>query len=82
MIEDALLTVVQEAYVQGISTRKMEKLFKAFGLPGIDKSKVSRICKELNEMVHQFSRTAITRLLSVHLAGCHSVEGQRESSGG
>ena len=54
MIEDALLTVVQEAYVQGIATRKMEKLFKALGLPGIDKSKVSRICKELNEMVQQF----------------------------
>jgi len=54
MIEDALLTVVQEAYVQGVSTRKMKRLFKAFGLPGIDKSKVSRICKELNEMVQQF----------------------------
>ena len=54
MIEDALLTVVQEAYVQGISTRRMERLFKALGLPGIDKSKVSRICKELNEMVQQF----------------------------
>jgi len=54
MIEDALLTVVQEAYVQGISTRKMERLFKALGLTGIDKSKVSRICKELNEMVQQF----------------------------
>jgi transposase-like protein len=35
-VEDALLTVVQEAYVQGISTRKMRKLFIAFGLPGID----------------------------------------------
>jgi len=54
MIEDALLTVVQESYVQGISTRKMQKLFKAFGLPGIDKSKVSRICKDLNQMVQQF----------------------------
>lgn len=54
MIEDALLTVVQEAYVQGMSTRKMERLFKALGLTGIDKSKVSRICKELNEMVQQF----------------------------
>ena len=43
MTEDALLTVVQEAYNQGISTRKMQKLFKAFGLPGIDKSKVSQI---------------------------------------
>ena len=53
-MEEALLTVVQEAYVQGISTRKIKKLFKAFGLPGIDKSKVSRICKELNEMVQAF----------------------------
>jgi len=53
-VEDALLTVAQEAYVQGISTRKMRKLFRAFGLPGIDKSKVSRICKELNEMVKAF----------------------------
>ena len=53
-MEDALLTVVQEAYVQGISTRKMQKLFKAFGLPGIDKSKVSRICEELSAMVKQF----------------------------
>jgi len=49
-----LLTVIQEAYVQGISTRKMKRLFKAFGLPGIDRSKVSRICKDLNEMVQQF----------------------------
>ena len=62
MMEEALLTVVQEAYVQGISTRKMQKLFKAFGLPGIDKSKVSRICKELNEMVQQFRE----RLLQVY----------------
>ena len=54
MIEDALLTKVQEVYVQGIDTHKMEKLFKALGLPGIDKSKVSRICKELNAMVQQF----------------------------
>jgi putative transposase len=39
---------------RGVRTRRMERLFRAFGLPGIDKSKVSRICKELNEMVHQF----------------------------
>ena len=58
-----LLTVVQGAYVQGISTRKMRKLFKAFGLPEIDtpvlasgtrESKVSGICEELNEIVKQF----------------------------
>jgi len=45
MIEDALLTVVQEAYVHGISTRKMQKLFKAFGLPGIAKAKCLRFAK-------------------------------------
>ena len=52
--EKALLAVVQEAYILGVSTRKMDKLIKALGLQGIDKSKVSRICKELDEMVTQF----------------------------
>ena len=46
--------VVQEAFDKGISTRRMKRFFKAFGFPGIDKSKVSRICKELNEMVQPF----------------------------
>lgn len=52
--EEALLAVVQEAYIQGVSTRRMDELAKALGLQGIDKSKVSRICKELDEMVAQF----------------------------
>jgi len=52
--EEALLAVIQEAYILGVSTRKMDKLIKAMGLTGIDKSKVSRICKELDEMVAQF----------------------------
>ena len=52
--EKALLAVVQEAYIQGVSTRRMAELAKALGLQGIDKSKVSRICKELDEMVAQF----------------------------
>jgi len=54
--EEALLAVVQEAYILGVSTRKMDKLIKALGLQGIDKSKVSRICKELDEMVAQFRK--------------------------
>lgn len=54
--EEALLAVVQEAYILGVSTRKMDKLVKAMGLTGIDKSKVSRICKELDEMVAQFRK--------------------------
>ena len=44
--EKALLAVVQEAYLKGVSTRKVDALLKALGLTGIDKSKVSRICKE------------------------------------
>jgi len=52
--EKALLAVVQTAYVQGVSTRKVDDLLRALGLTGIDKSKVSRICKELDELVEAF----------------------------
>ena len=52
--ENALLAVVQQAYIEGVSTRKVDNLLKALGLTGIDKSKVSRICKELDEVVEQF----------------------------
>ncbi|NIV37556.1 MAG: IS256 family transposase [Anaerolineae bacterium] len=52
--EKALLAVVQSAYVQGVSTRKVDDLLRALGLTGIDKSKVSRICKELDEVVEAF----------------------------
>jgi transposase-like protein len=52
--EKALLAVVQEAYLKGVSTRKVDALVKALGLSGMDKSKVSRICKELDQAVEQF----------------------------
>ena len=48
------MAVVQQAYIEGVSTRKVDDLLKALGLTGIDKSKVSRICKELDEVVEQF----------------------------
>jgi len=47
--EKALLAVVQQAYVEGVSTRKVDDLLKALGLTGIDKSKVSR-CQESLKM--------------------------------
>jgi putative transposase len=40
--EHALLAVVQEAYVHGVSTRKVDELMKALGLDGVSKSEVSR----------------------------------------
>jgi putative transposase len=52
--EQALLAVVQTAYVKGVSTRKVDDLLSALGLTGIDKSKVSRICRELDEQVTAF----------------------------
>jgi transposase-like protein len=52
--EQALLTVVQEAYVHGVSTRKVDDLVKALGLDGLSKSEVSRICAELDPVVEAF----------------------------
>lgn len=52
--EKALLAVIMEAYLKGVSTRKVDDLVKALGLKGIDKSQVSRICKEFDHIVEQF----------------------------
>ena len=52
--EQALLAVIQEAYIQGVSTRRVDELVKALGLTGIDKSAVSRISQQLDEVVRQF----------------------------
>lgn len=57
--EKALLAVVQTAYVKGVSTRKVDDLLKALGLTGIDKSKVSRVCKELDELVEGFRNRSL-----------------------
>jgi transposase-like protein len=52
--EQALVAVVREAYVQGVSTRKVDDLVKALGLDGISKSQVSRLCAALDEEVERF----------------------------
>lgn len=52
--ERALVAVVQEAYVQGVSTRKVDDLVRALGLDGISKSEVSRLCAELDEQMERF----------------------------
>ena len=58
--ERALLSVIQEAYVQGVSTRKVDELVKSLGLEGISKSEVSRICEELDEVVERFRNRPLT----------------------
>ncbi len=52
--ERALLAVVQEAYVQGISTRRVDALVQALGMEGISKSQVSRVCADLDQEVEAF----------------------------
>jgi len=52
--EKALAAVIQEAYIQGVSTRSVDDLVKALGMTGISKSQVSRLCGEIDERVGAF----------------------------
>jgi len=52
--EKAMVAVIQEAYVQGVSTRSVDELVKAMGMTGISKSQVSRLCTEIDERVKAF----------------------------
>ena len=52
--EKAMTAVIQEAYIQGVSTRSVDELVKAMGLTGISKSQVSRLCTEIDERVQAF----------------------------
>jgi putative transposase len=54
MAEKALAAVIQEAYVQGVSTRSVDELVKAMGMTGISKSQVSRLCAEIDDKIGAF----------------------------
>ena len=54
MAEKALAAVIQEAYVQGVSTRSVDDLVQAMGMSGISKSQVSRLCGEIDDKIHGF----------------------------
>ena len=54
MAEKALAAVIQEAYVQGVSTRSVDDIVKAMGGSGVSKSQVSRLCEEIDEKVNAF----------------------------
>ena len=59
--ERALTAVVQEAYVHGVSTRRVDDLVKALGLDGVSKSQVSRLCQELDQEVERFRTRRLTK---------------------
>jgi putative transposase len=52
--ERALAAVIQEAWIGGVSTRRVDDLVQAMGLSGISKSTVSKLCKEIDERVNGF----------------------------
>jgi putative transposase len=54
MAEKALTAVVQEAYVQGVSTRSVDDLVQAMGMSGVSKNQVSRPCAEIDDKVKAF----------------------------
>jgi putative transposase len=54
MAEKALTAVIQEAYIQGVSTRSVDDLVKAMGMSGVSKSQVSRLCEEIDDRVKTF----------------------------
>ncbi len=54
MAEKALTAVIQEAYIQGVSTRSVDDLVKAMGGTGVSRSQVSRLCEEIDDKVKAF----------------------------
>ena len=52
--EKALVAVIQEAWIGGVSTRRVDELVQAMGLSGISKSTVSKLCKDIDERVGEF----------------------------
>ena len=63
--EAALLNVIQEAYINGVSTRKIEKLAKSLGIDSISRGQVSQITKELNDLVEAFRTRQLNKTYPV-----------------
>lgn len=53
-VEKALVAVIQEAWIGGVSTRRVDELVHAMGMTGISKSSVSKLCKDIDERVNGF----------------------------
>ena len=73
--EKALAAVIQEAYIQGVSTRSVDELVKAMGMSGISKSQVSRLCAEIDERVQRVPEPPDRGRLAVPVDRCDVHEG-------
>lgn len=59
--ETALMSVIQECWINGISTRKMMRVFKSFGIEDVSASQVSQVTKELDDEVSQFRQAPLSK---------------------
>lgn len=63
--ETALINVIQEAYINGVSTRKIKRLAKSLGIESISRGQVSNITRELNEQVQAFRNRKLEKTYPV-----------------
>src|SRR5690554_6603416 len=68
--EQALMQIIEEAWVSGISTRKIERLAKSMGIEQISASQVSEVNKELDAMVEEFRNRSLQAEYPILWSGC------------
>ena len=78
--EQAIVAVVLEAYVNGVSTRKVDRLVEQLGIDGMTKDRVSALCQALDEQVELFRAAAAGGRLPVPVAGREAGQGPRPRS--
>src|SRR5512147_631982 len=76
-VEKALVAVIQEAWIGGVSTRRVDELVHAMGMTGISKSSVSKLCKDIDERVNGFLTPPNGRRMALPVARCHLPKGPR-----
>jgi putative transposase len=80
--EQALVAVVQGAYVQGVSTRRVDDLVRALGMTGISKSQVSRLCAGLDAEVERFRSRRLEGPYPYVWLDATALKVRQEGSGG
>jgi len=68
-VEKALVSVIQEAWIAGVRTRRVDDLVQAMGMSGISKSSVSKLCKDIDERVNAFQKRPLAGLSGISCAG-------------
>lgn len=71
--ESAMITVVADAYLAGVSTRRMDKLVKTLGIHSLSKSQVSRMATDLDEHVHEFRTRPLDAAGPFTLVACDAL---------